>query len=520
MTTTAEHARRKTIVVGALVIAAALSTTATGVPAAPDTVTQAGLSAAAYQRAFTKNVRNGLRLLSVSGYLENGSVRYAGLWRKTEGPAQYARHGMTEADYGREIQARGRDGYTLVSVSPFGIGGETRFNAIWEKRPSPALLTRSGMSGAEYQAWFDERIKAGMRLTQVNGYTVNGGARYAAIFEGGPSPTGVTRHGMSSSDLNNRIAAYSRRGFRLKQLSGYQDAGQSRYAAIWEKPAGGALHARWSVPAADLQRVGDVERLGGWSPIAIQGFSAGTRPQFTMLLETPFRSQDLTAITKAVNDGIATEKVAGASVAIAKNGRLLFAAGFGKANLQTGALMDVRHRLRIGSISKAITSAAAYKLVEDGKLSSLDRTVFGTGGILGDDVTLPAAMKDLEGASIRQFLQHVSGLPGSNGMPVPDPINCNAGGARGNATLTARIQDALTQYAKSNPSRPLLGKPGRLRQLLEREPYHRRSRHREALGSDLCRRCACPRLRPWAATNRRRTGLRARRTPATRARRR
>ena len=80
-----------------------------------------------------------------------------------------------------------------------------------------------------------------------------------------------------------------------------------------------------------------------------------------MLLEPPFRTQDLDAIPKAVTDGMATAKVAGASVAIAKEGRLLFAAGFGKANSQTGELMDVRHRLRIGSISKAITSAAVMR---------------------------------------------------------------------------------------------------------------------------------------------------------------
>jgi len=51
-----------------------------------------------------------------------------------------------------------------------------------------------------------------------------------------------------------------------------------------------------------------------------------------MLLETPFRTQDLDAIAKAVTAGMATAKVAGPSVAIAKDGRLLFAAGFGKAN--------------------------------------------------------------------------------------------------------------------------------------------------------------------------------------------
>jgi len=94
-----------------------------------------------------------------------------------------------------------------------------------------------------------------------------------------------------------------------------------------------------------------------------------------MLLEPPSRTQDLDPIAKAVTDGMATAKVAGASVAIAKDGRLLFAAGFGKANSQTGELMGVRHRLRIGSISKAITSAAVMRGHTTACASGRDRRV-------------------------------------------------------------------------------------------------------------------------------------------------
>ena len=397
--------------------------------------------------------------MSVSGYIENGGVRCVGVWRKVPGPAQFARFAMTQAEYDREGVARGKDGYTLVSATPFGNGGATLFNAIWEKRPSPALYSRYGMTSAEYQAWFTERSKAGMHLTQISGYTINGQARYAAIVEGGTSPVGMTHHAMTSDDLNSKIAAYQKQGYRLKQLSGYQDGGQDRFAAIWEKPAGGALWVRWGVNAADFQRVGDLERLRGWSPLSIQGYTAGSAPRFTMLFETPFRNGDLDLIVKAVNDGLAARMVAGASIAIAKDGKLVYAAGFGKANLLTSELMDVRHRIRIGSVSKMITSAAIYKLVEDGKLSSVDRKVFGPGGILEKEVAVPTEWKDLEGATIQQFLQHLSGLPGT----VPDPTNCNAGRAAGNATLTARIQDEFTKFASARPVFPtnrLIGKPG------------------------------------------------------------
>jgi CubicO group peptidase (beta-lactamase class C family) len=441
------------------VVALLPAATAWSAPAAPATLTQAGLTTAACQQAITTHANEGLRLVSISGYIENGGVRCVGVWRKVAGPAQFARFAMMQADYDKEGVARGKDGYTLVSVTPFGNSGETLFNAIWEKRPSPVLYSRYGMTGAEYLAWSIDRTKAGMHLTQISGYTINGQARFAAIFEGGASLTLVTQHAMTSDDLNSKIATYQKQGYRLKQLSGYQDGGQDRFAAIWDKPAGGALWVRWGVNAADFQRVGDVERLRGWSPLSIQGYSAGSAPRFTMLFETPFRNGDLDLIVKAVNDGLAARMVAGASVAIAKDGKLVYAAGFGKANLQTGELMDVRHRIRIGSVSKMITSAAIYKLVEDGKLSGVNRNVFGPGGILEKEVTLVPLCKDLEGASIQQFLQHLSGLPGT----VPDPVNCSASGAAGNATLTARIQQELANFANARPVFPtnrLLGKPG------------------------------------------------------------
>lgn len=453
----------KTWVIAALVVIGGVAPAAAhAVPAAPASVSRIGLSSAEYQKAFKQNTAAGLRLVSVSGYVKSGKVRYVGLWRKVGGAPQLARHGLTPAEYQSRLDSLGKEGYTLVSVSPFGVGKQTRFNAIWEKRPSPMLFTRADLTGTEYQKVFDERAKAGMHLVQVNGYTVNKRARYAAIFEGGPAPVGRTGHGMTSTDLARKIGQYSKQGFRLNQLSGYQDQGKDRYAAIWTRPAGGLLRARVGVRAADLQRVGDVERLGGWSPTALHGFSAGSSAKFTMLLETPFRQQDLEAISKAVTGGIAASGVAGASVAIAKDGRLLYAAGFGKANRETGAAMDVRHRLRIGSVSKSITSAAIYQLVEDGKLSSVDRKVFGMDGILGADVKLPATMKALEGASIQQFLQHLSGLRGATdgrGQNVTDPVNCNAGGGRGKGTLPKRIEDKLTTYAKAN-SPALLGNPG------------------------------------------------------------
>ena len=48
-----------------------------------------------YQQEFDKLVKDGYRLVQVSGYSVGGQGRYAAIWEKTSGPPQIARHGMS-----------------------------------------------------------------------------------------------------------------------------------------------------------------------------------------------------------------------------------------------------------------------------------------------------------------------------------------------------------------------------------------------------------------------------------------
>lgn len=58
----------------------------------------------------------------------------------------------------------------------------------------------------------------------------------------------------------------------------------------------------------------------------------------------------------------------GVSVAVARDGRLVWSEAIGCADLELPAPMEKTSRLRIGSVSKPLTSAALGRLVEDGKL--------------------------------------------------------------------------------------------------------------------------------------------------------
>lgn len=83
--------------------------------------------------------------------------------------------------------------------------------------------------------------------------------------------------------------------------------------------------------------------------------------------------------------------IKGASVAVAREGKLLYARGFGYASLPDSLPVEPYHRFRVASVSKLITAVAIMKLQEEGRLT-VNEKVFGPGAILDD--TLFAHPKD------------------------------------------------------------------------------------------------------------------------------
>ena len=100
--------------------------------------------------------------------------------------------------------------------------------------------------------------------------------------------------------------------------------------------------------------------------------------------------------------------VPGVSIAITKDGKLVYAKGYGFANNQTSEKVSTNSLFRIASLSKQVTSIAIMKLVQDGKLS-LDATVFGTAGILGTQYGAQPYSANIDKITVRQLLQHTSG---------------------------------------------------------------------------------------------------------------
>ncbi len=113
-------------------------------------------------------------------------------------------------------------------------------------------------------------------------------------------------------------------------------------------------------------------------------------------------------VEKTVNTFLRKWSIAGASIAIAKDGKLIFARGFGYSDTASRTENQPYSRFRIASISKLVTATAIMKLQEEGKLALTD-SVFGPRGILNDPYFDNPRDKRVYNITVAELLSHEAG---------------------------------------------------------------------------------------------------------------
>ncbi len=200
----------------------------------PAWVARHNMTSAQYQSQFNTWVGQGYRLVLVEGYESGGEARYAALWELKSGPSWVARHGMTSAQYQAEFNTWVGRGFRLKRVQGYAVAGTDYYAAIWEQTTGPSWVAHHGMTSGTYQGTFNAYVAQGYRLTHVSGYTVGGTDYYAAIWEKSAGPASVARHRMTSEQYQQAFSDLVNAGYRLKLVDGYTLDGSARYAAIWE----------------------------------------------------------------------------------------------------------------------------------------------------------------------------------------------------------------------------------------------------------------------------------------------
>lgn len=426
-------------------------------------ISKHGMSASNYQTEFNQLSSQGYRLQYVSGYSSQGTAKYNAIWEKVAGSQLSTRHGMTANTYQEEFNNHLSQGFRLKLVNGYTVNGIDYYAAIWDKSPGPPQwVAKHGLTSSQYQAEFNQLSSQGYRLVHISGYGHSYSERYAAIWHKSFGPAWNSYHGLSGPALDLENAIQQANGFQLKTLESYSISGVTKYVAIWEENQNVHMY-NFGFNGNNYQTFFDNVRHQGYRPTSISGTGISNGARFSSVWKnTEFTKNQLKFIDQIVKNEMVSANLPAVSIAISKEGRLVYAKAFGKANIAANKEANVFSLFRVASVSKPITATAILKLVQNQQIELTDK-IFGTNSILGNDFTSNYRDQRVMDINVKQLLQHTSGLWGSGNYPDP-MFNSQYSGLTQSDLIRELLEDKYLdsppdfKYAYSNFGYLILGR--------------------------------------------------------------
>ena len=152
---------------------------------------------------------------------------------------------------------------------------------------------------------------------------------------------------------------------------------------------------------------------------------------------------------QTVTDFMRKYAIPGGAVAVLRDGKLIYARGFGYADVANKTPVQPDALFRIASVSKPITAAAVMKLVEEGKLGLDDRVA----PFIAHLTPAPGATVDprWEQITIRQLLNHTGGWDRAKPNGGFDPMDRPAIAAATVGAPAPASAETIIRYMKGMP---------------------------------------------------------------------
>lgn len=329
------------------------------------------VSSASHQTQFANLSGQGYRLkqLSVAGGL--ASQRYSAIWELQGGPAWVASHAMTQAQYTSQRTTWLGQGYRPKLVTAAGSGADTVF---------AAMFVADGVGYNDVTAATENQLGTAINTARIAGRApcaidLHGTAAaplFCAVFETAPaSSIGFdVVHDANSTDFAETFNGYYGADARLAAL-GMSDS--QRYVSVWFDDRVGNWAARanytssgWLTQSATLVGQGlsplVIASGGSGSSLRFAGsFAAERTPRTRMLTTTGLARPEFQSFDTYMTGLVQSTGARNASIAIAKDGRLVYARGYTSAEAGT-TITQPTTNFRLASCAKVLTSLAIHKL--------------------------------------------------------------------------------------------------------------------------------------------------------------
>lgn len=330
------------------------------------------MTVADHQTFFDQKSAQGYMMIDAERIEIGGQLRVSSVWQtNSDGRAWASRSNLTDAQFDAFWQEYRDAGMRLADQDAYLVDGAVRYAGIWvQNTESLAWASYQGMPDAEFSATFKRLSESGMLMTDIESYVAGGVRLYSSIWlQNSGNLEWVERRDMTGDEYAGYFAQYRDAGFRVIDLESYMlGNGAQRYAAIWYKNTSGrGWFAYRDMTARGFGNRWNQLRDAGYRLIDFEAYEtdggiryAGVWRQNTGRPNWAFKDQ----VDALGEQYLAANKLAGFSIAITVDGQFVYLRGFGDADIADDKWFHSGTIARVASGCKAVAGALALELDE------------------------------------------------------------------------------------------------------------------------------------------------------------
>lgn len=339
-------------------------------------VSNRDLTSESFAEKFTQYSDDGYRMIDFDAYETGSGIRYSMVWEKNvRNRGWFEYRDMTDDGYHTKWEQLKNDGYRPVDVEGYRIGGQLRFGGIWIKNTENyAWSSKRGMTKAEYEAYKTEQKNLGLRMIDLEMYETGSGIRYASVWVNDNNNNDWKElHGLNRDDYQNQLNTLTGQGYFVTNFDSYKDGSTQRYAFICEKRSGFGYQVRSDRTELEYANLWREYSDKGYRLIDFECYATSGGMRYAgiwMENDTRYNYSKKTSIDNLITKYLADNKLPGISVAVVKDGEMIYRRGFGFADKEAGKVAHGGTIYLSGSVSKIFGGTLAVKLQDEGKLRS------------------------------------------------------------------------------------------------------------------------------------------------------
>lgn len=190
---------------------------------------------AQFQQVFTQAENDGFEPWQVESSVENGTVLYSAVFRKSVPGAYMASHGMTVQQHDAFFAMAVQNGMSPISDSVVSVGGQRFFTTLYRSNVAGSWVLKPIVNKNDYQTLYNQQSANGFFPRYVQAYKHNNQVYYSVIFSNQSFNDRIDRHDMSATEYQQEYDFARDLGLLTQTVSGVDNAiSNHEYIAVWK----------------------------------------------------------------------------------------------------------------------------------------------------------------------------------------------------------------------------------------------------------------------------------------------